>query len=293
MIQDKHCGFITIVGRPNVGKSTLMNHLIGQKLSITSRKPQTTQYRINGIYTQDNYQYIFVDTPGFQKLYVNKFNTILNESVVTSLESVDVVLFVVEAGIFNEGDANVLGLLHKSKNVLLIINKSEKLKNKTELDFFTKKICSMFDFIAVAVVSAKHHSGIDSLLIQLRNFLPISDFLYAEDQVTNKNNKFLAGEIIREKIFRYLGDEIPYNTAVEIDQFKVDENLIKIAATIFVDKESYKGIVIGRSGEKLKKISSSARLDMEGLYNQKVFLQIWVKVKSGFGDDAKFLEGFK
>ncbi|MBY0379792.1 MAG: GTPase Era [Burkholderiales bacterium] len=287
------CGFISIVGRPNVGKSTLMNHLIGQKISITSRKPQTTQYRINGVHTKDNYQYIFVDTPGFQKRYINKINSLLNQSVEKSLSYVDAVLFVVEAGLFNEGDINVLALLNPESNVVLVVNKEDKLKNKQELNNFVKDISSKFIFKKVALVSAKHHFGVDEMLESLSTFLPEGDFLYPTEQLTDKNNTFMAQEIIREKIFRYLGEELPYKIAVEINEFKPEAKIIRIAATIIVDRENYKGIIIGKGGGKLKKISSDARLDMESLYDNKVFLQVWVKVKSGFGDDAKFLEQFE
>ncbi|MFN8770361.1 MAG: GTPase Era [Neisseriaceae bacterium] len=291
--ENKYCGFISIVGRPNVGKSTLMNHLVGQKVSITSRKPQTTQYRINGIYTKDNYQYIFVDTPGFQKRYINKLNTILNQSVINSLDNVDAILFVVEAGIYNEGDNNVLSLLNPNANVLLVVNKEDKLKNKKQLEEFLNNVMKKFPFKGVVTVSAKHHIGIDKMLQQLKVFLPQSEFLYPTDNLTDKSSNFLAQEIIREKVFRYLGEELPYNVAVEINEFKLKDKIINVAATILVERHNYKGIVIGKNGEKLKKISTSARLDMESLYNNKVFLQIWVKVKSGFGTDAKFLEQFQ
>lgn len=288
-----YCGFITIVGRPNVGKSTLMNHLVGQKVSITSRKPQTTQYRINGVYTQDNYQYVFVDTPGFQKRYINKLNTLLNQSVVNSLSNVNAVLFVVEAGIFNEGDANVLSLLNSSSNIILVINKVDKIKNRSEIRNFITGIKDKFVFKDVVEVAAKHHLGMDLMLNKLQPFLPESEFLYPIDQLTDKSSIFLAQEILREKIFRYLGEELPYNVAVEIDTFDVTKDIIKVSATIIVERESYKGIVIGKAGEKLKKISSNARIDMENLYNNKVFLTVWVKVKTGFGTDAKFLEQFE
>lgn len=291
--ENKYCGFISIVGRPNVGKSTLMNHLVGQKVSITSRKPQTTQYRINGIYTKDNYQYIFVDTPGFQKRYINKLNTILNQSVINSLDNVDAILFVVEAGIYNEGDNNVLSLLNPNANVLLVVNKEDKLKNKKQLEEFLNNVMKKFPFKGVVTVSAKHHIGIDKMLQQLKVFLPQSEFLYPTDNLTDKSSNFLAQEIIREKVFRYIGEELPYNVAVEINEFKLKDKIINVAATILVERHNYKGIVIGKNGEKLKKISTSARLDMESLYNNKVFLQIWVKVKSGFGTDAKFLEQFQ
>ncbi len=293
MENNNHCGFISIVGRPNVGKSTLMNHLIGQKISITSRKPQTTQYKINGVYTESGHQYVFIDTPGFQKRYINDLNTLLNQSVISSLEHVDAVLFVVEAGLFNAGDEAVLALLPQSANVVLVVNKQDKIKNKYELDQFVNDIKSKFPFKASVLVAAKHHLGMDLIFAKLRGFLPEGEFLYPEEQLTDRSNSFLAKEIIREKLFRFLGEELPYSLAVDIEEFKVEEELIRVVATIIVNKENQKGIVIGKSGEKLKKISSDARVDMEELFANKVFLQVWVKVKSGFADDAKFLEQFK
>ncbi|MCE2705723.1 MAG: GTPase Era [Proteobacteria bacterium] len=288
-----HCGFVAIVGRPNVGKSTLMNHLIGQKISITSRKPQTTQYKINGVCTESEYQYIFVDTPGFQKRYINKLNTLLNKSVISSLTNVDAVLFVVEAGFFNTGDAQVLDLMPKDANVILVVNKQDKIKDKMELDRFVKEIKGKFTFKETLLVAAKHHLGTDVLLSKLRSFMPLGEFLYPEEQLTDRNSTFLAKEIIREKLFRYLGEELPYSLAVDINEFKEEPSIIRISATIIVDKENQKGMVIGKSGEKLKKVSSEARVDMEELFGNKVFLQVWVKVKTGFAEEAKFLKQFE
>lgn len=288
------CGFIAIVGRPNVGKSTLMNHLIGQKISITSRKPQTTQHKINGVLTQGTDQFIFVDTPGFQKLYLNKLNNLLNQAVVSSLSHIDAVLYVVEAGLFNPGDEAVIELLPKQGNVILVINKQDKLKDKHDLDNFVHQISGKFAFKSVVTLSAKHHLGLDELLTAISPFLPAGEFLYPDDQLTDKNTKFLVSEIIREKLFRNLGEELPYSVAVSIDEYSVkDPKLTRISATIIVDKTNQKGIVIGKGGDKLKKISSEARIDIEQLINNKVFLQVWVKVKSGFADDAKFLKQFE
>jgi len=288
-----HCGFIAIIGRPNVGKSTLMNHLIGQKLSITSRKPQTTRHKVNGILTEAQYQYIFVDTPGFQQQYVSKINTLLNQSVINSLKDVDVIVLVVEAGVFNAGDELVLSLLPKAANVILAINKQDQLKDKLELNRFIKEISKKYKFAAAIPVSAKHHLGVDDLLAAIKPYLPAGPFLYDEDQVTDRSNKFLASEIIREKLFRYLGEELPYSLTVEIDEFREESNLYKIAATVIVDKDNQKGIVIGKNGDKLKKVSTEARIDMEKLFEHKVFLQVWVKVRSGFADSAKFLKQFE
>jgi GTP-binding protein Era len=288
-----YCGFVTIIGRPNVGKSTLMNHLIGQKVSITSRKPQTTQYRINGIIVYNKiYQFIFIDTPGFQKKYQNKLNSQLNKNVLLSMDGVDLILYVVEAGVFNKADEEVLSLLNQNKNVILIINKQDKIKDKYELSQFKSNIEKKFSFKDICLVSAKHHLGIELLLNKLKDYIPEGQFLYLEDQLTNRSNEFLAKEIIREKLFRYLGEELPYSLMVNIDKYEHSGAITNIDATIFVNKDNQKGIVIGKSGEKLKKISSDARIDMESLFGNKVFLQVWVKVKSGFADDVKFLEQF-
>lgn len=293
MTDSTRCGFIAIVGRPNVGKSTLMNHLIGQKVSITSRKPQTTRHRVTGVLTEEKTQYIFVDTPGFQKQYLTKLNQALNQSVVNSLNNVDVIVYVVEAGIFNAGDEEVLGLLPKSANIILVVNKKDKYKDKSELGTFVQEVSGKFDFKRVITVAAKHNHGIEELLPAIKAYLPESIFLYPEDQLTDKSSKFMASEIIREKLFRTLGQELPYNLMVEIDKFEQTVKLCRIFATIIVDRENQKPMVIGKGGEKLKKISIDSRMDMERLFNCKVHLEIWVKVKSGFADDLKFLQQFE
>lgn len=288
------CGFIAIVGRPNVGKSTLMNHLIGQKISITSRKPQTTRHQIKGVLTEGNNQYIFVDTPGFQNRYVNKLNNLLNQAVVDSLSHVDVVLYVVEAGIFNAGDEAVIPLLPTNGNVVLVVNKQDKVKDRHELSKYISHVQAKLSFKQVVQLSAKHHTGIDAMLQLIKSYLPESPFLYAEDQLTDRDSKFLVAEIIREKLFRHLGQELPYNVAVIIDEYSTkDPALTRISASIVVDKANQKGIVIGNNGAKLKTISTEARLDIERMIDSKVFLQVWVKVKSGFAQTEKFLQQFK
>jgi GTPase len=270
-----------------------MNHLVGQKLSITSRKPQTTQHKINGVLTIENHQYIFVDTPGFQTRYINKFNTLLNQSVINTLKGVDVIFFVVEAGIFNNADLEVLQLLPPNIAVILVINKQDSLKDKLLLHKFLTEIKAKHNFADAITVSAKHNLHTDTLLLSAQKHLPPSEFLYPIDQLTDKSSNFLASEIVREKLFRYLGQELPYSVAVSIEEFIESPELIRISALIIVDKANQKGIVIGRGGERLKQISSEARLDMERLFGTKVFLQIWVKIKSGFADDAKFLKQFE
>ncbi|OWY40619.1 GTPase Era [Xenophilus sp. AP218F] len=287
-----HCGFVAIVGRPNVGKSTLMNHLIGQKISITSKKSQTTRHRVTGIHTEDSAQFVFVDTPGFQTYHKGALNEALNKSVKDSLGSVDCVLFLLEAMRFTAADREVMALLPKKTPVILVVNKLDKAKDKLALQAFIEEVRAEFEFAGVEVVSAKHGQRLAELLDQVRPHLPESMPLYPEDMVTDKNERFLAAEIVREKLFRYLGEELPYEMNVEVEQFEMDGELRRIHIAVLVDKEHQKPIVIGKGGEKLKKISTEARLDMEKLFDGKVFLQVWVKVKSGWADDVRFLREF-
>ena len=286
------CGFVAIVGRPNVGKSTLMNHLIGQKISITSKKAQTTRHKITGIYTDDTAQFVYVDTPGFQTNHRNALNDRLNLNVTEAISGVDVIVFVVEAMRFTDADRVVLKQLPKHTPVLLVVNKidKDKAKDKTALDAFIAEVRAEFDFAGVEVVSAKHGLRIANLLETLKPFLPESIPMYPEDMVTDKSSRFLAMEIVREKLFRYLGEELPYAMNVEVEQFEEEESgLYRIYIAVLVDKDSQKAILIGKGGERLKKISTEARLDMEKLFDTKVFLKVWVKVKSGWADDIRFL----
>lgn len=291
---DYRCGFVAIVGRPNVGKSTLMNHLIGQKISITSKKAQTTRNRVTGIYTDDTAQFVFVDTPGFQTNHRNALNDRLNQNVTEALSGVDVVVFVVEAMRFTDADRVVLKQLPKHTPVVLVVNKIDKAKAKAKdkfaLEAFINEVRQEFEFTASEAVSAKHGLRIANLLELLKPYLPESIPMYPEDMVTDKSSRFLAMEIVREKLFRYLGEELPYAMNVEVEQFEEEESgLFRIYIAVLVDKDSQKAILIGKGGEKLKKISTEARLDMEKLFDTKVFLKIWVKVKSGWADDIRFL----
>lgn len=289
---DYRCGFVAIVGRPNVGKSTLMNHLIGQKISITSKKAQTTRNRVTGIYTDDTAQFVFVDTPGFQTNHRNALNNRLNQNVTEALSGVDVVVFVVEAMRFTDADRVVLKQLPKHTPVVLVVNKidKDKAKDKFALEAFINEVRQEFEFTASEAVSAKHGLRIANLLELLKPYLPESIPMYPEDMVTDKSSRFLAMEIVREKLFRYLGEELPYAMNVEVEQFEEEESgLFRIYIAVLVDKDSQKAILIGKGGEKLKKISTEARLDMEKLFDTKVFLKIWVKVKSGWADDIRFL----
>ncbi len=285
------CGFVAIVGRPNVGKSTLMNHLIGQKISITSKKAQTTRHKVTGIYTDDTAQFVFVDTPGFQTDHRNALNDRLNLNVTEAMSGVDVVVFVLEAMRFTEADRTVIKQLPKRTPVLLVVNKidKEKAKDKLALQAFIDSVKQEFEFAGHEVVSAKHGLRIANLLETLKPYLPEGIPLYPEDMVTDKSSRFLAMEIVREKLFRYLGEELPYAMNVEVEQFKEENGMFHIYIAVLVDKENQKPIVIGKGGEKLKKISTEARLDMEKLFDCKVFLKVWVKVKSGWADDIRFL----
>lgn len=283
------CGFVAIVGRPNVGKSTLMNRLIGQKISITSRKAQTTRHRVTGIYTDDFSQLIFVDTPGFQTEHSGALNEALNASVRQTLSSVDVVLFVIEAGYFDKRDEQVLALLPKNRPVYLVLNKLDTIPNREKLLQFLQEMSERFEFAGMVPVSAQKGTQVPKLITAVRYHLPEGIPLYPEDQVTDRSERFLASEIVREKLFRLLGDELPYGLAVEIEQFEQEGRLRRIHAAVIVDRDSHKAMVIGKGGEKLKRVGTEARQDMEKLFDGKVYLEVWVKVKSGWADDVRML----
>jgi GTP-binding protein Era len=273
-----------------VGKSTLLNHLIGQKISITSRKAQTTRHRISGILTEELAQFVFVDTPGFQTTHLNGLNRGLNRVVTSSLRDVSVVLFVIEALNFDERDSQVLKLLPQEIPVLLVINKIDNLESKLELLPFMQLMAKQRDFSAIVPVSAKRDTQLDTLLDAIRPYLPEGDKIYHEDEVTDRNERFIAGELIREQIFRLTGDELPYSVSVVIEQFKVEGKLRRIHSAILVDKDSHKAMLIGKNGEKLKEIATQARLAMERLFDGKVHLEVWIKVRSGWADNAYVLK---
>jgi len=283
-------GTITIVGRPNVGKSTLLNHLVGQKVSITSKKAQTTRHRITGILTDAQSQFIFVDTPGFQTQHINRLNKGMNRTVTQSMLDVDVVLFMIEAVRFDERDKLVVKLLPTDRPVILVINKVDRLADKSRLLPFLEKMSKEFVFAAIVPVSAEKGTQLPELMGAIRPYLPQSPPLYGEDEVTDRSERFIAAELVREKLFRLMGEEIPYSTSVAIDQFTTEGELRKIHAAIIVDKANQKAIVIGKNGEKLKEIATQARKDMEKSFGGKVYLEVWVKVKSGWADDARALK---
>jgi len=288
--QNFHSGFIAIVGRPNVGKSTLLNHLVGQKISITSRKAQTTRHRITGILTEDKMQFVFVDTPGFQTQHTNALNRGMNRVVTSSLREVNVVLFVLEARQFDERDQQVLDLLPQDRPVILVINKADLLADKSELLPFIEKLSALRHFAAIVPVSARQGKQLDTLLDAIRPFIPEGEQLYGEDEITDRNERFLAAELLREKVFRFTGEELPYSVSVVIEQFKLEGKLRRIHAAILVDKDAHKAMLIGSKGEKLKEIATQARLDMEKMFDGKVYLEVFVKVRSGWADSAQMLK---
>jgi GTPase len=284
------CGTVAIVGRPNVGKSTLLNHILGLKLAITSRKAQTTRHRLLGIHTTADTQFIFVDTPGFQQKHLNALNKSLNKTVTQVLSEVDVVLFVIEPMKLGEADEKVLKLLPKDKPVILVVNKADLMGDKNNLLPLIQDFDLLHPFVSIVPVSAKKNLYLDDLLDSISAHLPEQAAVYEEDELTDKNERFLAAELIREKIFRLLGDEIPYSIAVEIEKFEMDKKLRRISAAIIVDKDSQKPMLIGKGGLKLKQISTEARQDMEKLFGGKVFLETWVKVKGGWADNERALK---
>lgn len=282
-------GYVAIVGRPNVGKSTLLNHLIKQKISITSRKAQTTRHRIHGILTDTQSQFIFVDTPGFQTRHRNQLNQTMNRVVLQSMQDVDAVVFVIEAGRFGHEDEQVLEKLPRNLPVVLVINKIDTLTDKLQLLPFIQKIAWLFEFSDIVPVSALQNRQLPALIEAIRQHLPENPPIFAEDEITDRNERFLASELLREKVFRQIGEEVPYSVSVAIEQFTVEGNLRRIHACILVERENQKAIIIGKQGKKLKEMATQARKDMEVLFDGKVYLEVWVKVKSGWADDAAAL----
>ena len=291
----QRCGMVAIVGRPNVGKSTLLNALVGQKVSITSSKAQTTRHRITGIRTTGPTQFVFVDTPGFQMRYAAALNRTLNKTVHSVLSDVDVVLFVVEAGRFGLDDAKVLSLMPSgeyAKPVFLIANKLDAVHRRAELAPWLKGMQDRHAFAEFVPLTAKKDADVQRLLGIIEPYLPTQPWFYEEDALTDRSDRFLASEIIREKLFRLMGDELPYTSTVIIDKYEEEGRLRRIAASIVVEREAHKGMVIGGNGERLKRIGSEARQELEKLMDAKVFLEIWVKVRSGWADDEEHLRSY-
>jgi GTP-binding protein Era len=293
---DTHAGFrtgvIAVVGRPNVGKSTLVNALVGAKVSIVSSKPQTTRHRILGVRTEADAQFIFADTPGFQTQYRNALNQAMNRAVTQALAEVDLVLWLVEARKFTPADARILPLLPRDKPVVLVVNKVDTVADKTDLLPYLQSVSGQYPFAEIVPLCAEKEKDALRLPAILKPYLPPGEPWFAEDDVTDRSSRFLAAEIVREKMFRLTGDEIPYAVAVTIESFEEDGEMFRIGAVIWVDRDTHKPIVLGKGGEHIKRIASEARQDMEKLFGRKVFLNLWVKVKGGWADDARLIKQF-
>ena len=294
----QRCGLVAIVGKPNVGKSTLMNALVGQKISITSRKAQTTRHRITGMHTRGNAQFVFVDTPGFQTRHNNALNRSLNKTVMGAVGDVDLILFVVEAGMFNQADAKVLALLSKEAPTLLVANKLDQVIRRADIAPWLQAMQQRHPFAEFVPMSAKNAKDIERMLGICEKYLPEQAWWYASDELTDRSEKFLASETVREKLFRLTGDELPYTSTVVIDKFEEEtgrgkqKRLLRIAATIVVERDGHKAMVIGDKGERIKRIGTETRVELEKLLDAKVFIEMWVKVRSGWADDEARVRSF-
>lgn len=293
-----HCGYVALIGRPNVGKSTLLNCLLGQKLSITSRKPQTTRHRILGILTKNDTQIVFVDTPGIHEHFNRQLNRRMVQTACSVLHEVDVIVFVIDARVWTEADNFVLSKLEKIKEdrpelpIILVLNKVDRVKDKTSLFPVLQQVQEKIPSAELFPLSAKTGDNVAPLEKALMKLMPESPFYFAEDQLTDRNERFFAAEIVREKLMRYTGEEVPYGLTVEIEEFKLENNILRISALIWVERQGQKVIVVGKNGELLKEIGRLARIDMEKMFEHKVFLRLWVKVKSGWSDNERALKNF-
>jgi len=295
----RRCGLVAIVGKPNVGKSTLLNALVGQKISITSRKAQTTRHRITGMRTLGATQFVFVDTPGFQTLHANALNKSLNKTVQGAVGDVDLILFVVEAGSFTPADERVLKLLGKGIPTVLLANKLDNVHRRGDIAPWLQTMQQKHAFAEFVPMSAKNAKDVERLFGICEKYLPEQDWFYAEDELTDRSEKFLAGELVREKLFRLTGDELPYTSTVIIDKFEEEppqkkghKRLLRIAATIVVERDGHKAMVIGDKGERIKRIGTETRQELEKLMDAKVFIELWVKVRSGWADDEARVRSF-
>ncbi len=296
-VAGQRCGLIAIVGKPNVGKSTLLNALVGQKISITSRKAQTTRHRITGIRTRGATQFVFVDTPGFQTRHAKALNKSLNKTVMGAVGDVDLVLFVVEAGRFTLADAKVLSLLKPGIPALLVANKLDEVHRRGDIAPWLGEMQQRHAFAEFVPMSAKNAKDVERLFGICEKYLPEQPWWHAEDELTDRSEKFLASETVREKLFRFTGEELPYTSTVVIDKFDEEpspkhKRMVRIAATIIVERDSHKAMVIGDKGERLKRIGTEARQELEKLMDAKVFLEIWVKVRAGWADDEARVRSF-
>ncbi len=297
-IESFKSGYVAIIGRPNVGKSTLINNVLGQKLCITSRRPQTTRHRILGIKTTKISQLIYVDTPGLHPDNKRAMNRYLNRAAAGSIGGVDVILFLIEGLVWTDDDALVLDRLrsHAQAPVILVINKVDKLEDKGELLPQIEKLSVEFEFAGIVPISARRGQNVDTLEKTVLKFMPEGELIYPEEQFTDRSSRFLASELVREKLFRHLGQELPYSLTVEIEEFdEQDPKMLRIGAVIYVERAGQKGIVIGKGGELLKSIGKEARIEMQSLFDTKVFLRLWVKVRDGWSDNERMLQnlGYK
>tara|TARA_R110001606_G_C15404643_1_gene654131 strand:- start:10389 stop:11294 length:906 start_codon:yes stop_codon:yes gene_type:complete len=285
-------GYVAIIGRPNVGKSTLINRVLGQKLCITSRRPQTTRHRILGIKTTDDSQLIYVDTPGLHIDDKRAMNKYMNRAAASSIDHVDVILFVVDGMNWTEEDEQVLERLKANAQapVILVINKMDKLADKEVMLPHIEKLAAQYNYSNVLPISARKGVNVDQLEAEIKKLMPEGELIFPEDQLTDRSSRFLAAELVREKLFRHLGQELPYSITVEIEQFDDEKNLYRIGAVVYVERSGQKAIVIGKGGELLKSVGKDARLEMESLFGKKVFLRLWVKVREGWGDNERMLK---
>jgi len=286
------CGYVAIVGRPNVGKSTLLNRLVGEKVSITSKKAQTTRHRVTGILTAADAQYIFVDTPGFQTRHRSRLNERMNRAVTQSLGDVDAVVVVLEAGRTTAADREVVALLPPGARVVAALNKIDRLASQDAVLPQMAELAPLYPFAAIVPVSAEKERGLDALQGALRALLPEAAAMFGADEITDRDERFLAAEFIREKIFRLLGEEVPYATTVAIERFVEEGGLRRIHATVYVDRDNQKAILLGAGGAQMKEIATRARADMERMFGGPVFLEVWVRVKRGWADDDRLLTRF-
>ena len=288
----KRCGYVAIIGRPNVGKSTLLNYILGMKLSITSRKPQTTRHQILGVKTEANVQCIYVDTPGIHQRRGTAINKYMNRAATSVLNDVDIILMVVQAGQWTEEDQSIIEKLRTTQcPVVLVVNKIDKLDDKKQLLPMIQDLSSQYDFSEIIPVAALNGVNVTILEEKLVPLLPENDHIYSAEQVTDRSMRFLASEIIREKLIRELGQELPYTSAVVIDKYDEDEDIVRIHATIFVESAGQKSIIIGKKGARLKSIGTNARKDISKMIDSKVYLNLWVKVREGWSNDEQALRG--
>jgi len=292
-VNQYHCGYVAIIGRPNTGKSTLLNRLLGQKISITSNKPQTTRHRILGIHTSEHAQALYVDTPGLQTEARSAINRYMNRTAANVIHDVDVILFMVEAMTWGRDDEAVLKrITDSSAPVMLVVNKVDKIKDKEQLMPFLERLSDMYDYNEIIPLSASKGDNVDMLEKKVEALLPANPPLYPEDQVTDKSMRFIVAEIIREKLMRRLYKELPYSLTVEIELYEEEKDKTLIHAVIWVERESQKGIVIGKKGEGLKAVGTQARQDIQKILGTKVVLKLWAKVRSGWSDDERHLRSF-